>query len=231
MSDTPTGFPADSFTPILSWPKSVEPAQFSIHLVPNNTSVTDPYTGALRAEPMPGSSWRLSASFTAQDVGQAREARATLAQLNGCAGRFYFLAEPGEGIIAPQPVAAAVVDSGPRVQGTAGGFLQTQGWSQAPGEIVARAGDYISADDAAGWRQLFLVAEDCVAGADGTAEFSVLPELAGIDLPQNGALHFGGNASGVFYLDGDDQGAITESPGDENTFSISALEFKRGAYA
>lgn len=234
MSDTPIGFPADSYIPILSWPASVEPAQFSLQLVANSTSVTSPFTGAMQAEPMAGSCWSLAASFTSQDVDQARAARSAFAQLNGCAGRFYFLAEPGEGAIAPQPVGDAVgagVDVGPRVQSTSGGLLQTFGWQQAPGELVARLGDYISVDDAKGWRHLFMLTEDCIAGEGGTAEFAVLPELAGVNLPENGPLHFGGDASGVFYLTNDEQGVITETPGDENSFSISAAEFKRAEYA
>lgn len=234
MPDTPTGFPADSYTPILSWPASVEPAQFSLQLVANSTSVTSPFTGALQAEPMPGTCWRLSASFTSQDVDQARAARSVVAQLNGCAGRFYFLAEPGKGAIAAQPIGddvGAGVEDGPRVQGTSGGLLQTTGWSQAPGELVARAGDYISVDDTEGWRYLFMLVEDSIAGEGGTAEFAVLPELDGVDLPEDGPLHTGGDASGVFYLVDDNQGAVTESPGADYAFSISAAEFKRGPNA
>ena len=234
MPNTPTGVPADSYTPVLSWPNSVEPAQFSLQLVANSTTVTSPFTGAQQAEPMAGTSWRMSASYTSQDVDQARLARATLAQLNGSAGRVYFLAEPGRGTIAPQPVGDAVgagVDTGPRVQSTSGGLLQTLGWSQSPGELVARAGDYISVDDMHGWRHLFMLVEDCLADADGTTEFAVLPELDGVELPVNGALHFGGNASGVFYLVDDGQGKISESPGADNSFSISAVEFKRGLNA
>lgn len=155
-----------------------------------------------------------------------------VAQMRGMSGRFYFPAEPGKGTITPQPSAdnlAGFVETGPRVAGTAGGLLQTTGWSQAEGELVCRAGDYISVDDALGWRHLFMLLEDAVAGADGTAELVVVPELAGVDLPAGAALHHGGNASGVFYLTDDSQGAIAEAPGGDYSCSLSAIEFRYAA--
>lgn len=232
MSDTLTGFAADAHVRIQSWPVSVKPNQLSLTLIPNSTTVTSPFTGALQSEPMPGTCWRYDAAYAALDVDQARESGATVAQLRGMSGRFYMLAEPGRGVIAPQPPAdnsANVVDTGPRVSGTAGGLLQTTGWAHAQGELVYRAGDYISVDDALGWRHLFLLVEDAVAGADGAAEFVVAPELAGVDLPAGAALHHGGNASGVFYLADDGQGAITEAPGGDYSCSLAAIEFRYAA--
>ena len=232
MSETPTGHAADARIPIQSWPVSVEPSQLSLVLVPNTTTVTSPFTGALQTEPMPGTCWRYDAAYAALDVDQAREARAMVAQLRGMSGRLYLPAEPGRGVIAPQPPAdnpAGVVDTGPRVSGTAGGLLQTTGWAHAQGELVYRAGDYISVDDTLGWRHLFMLLDDAVAGADGAAEFVVAPELAGVDLPAGAALHHGGDASGVFYLADDGQGAIAEAPGGDYSCPLSAIEFRYAA--
>lgn len=229
MSDTPTGFAADAYLPIYSWPHSVEPGQLTLALIPNTTTVTSPFTGALQSEPMPGTCWRFDASFASLKVDQAREVRATVAQLRGMSGRLYLLAEPGRGTIAAQPPAdnpAGVVETGPRVAGMAGGLLQTTGWSQAEGELVYQAGDYISVDDVLGWRHLFMLLEDAIAGADGAAELVVAPELAGVDLPAGAALHHGGNASGVFYLADDEQGQIAEAPGGDYSCSLAAIEFR-----
>lgn len=229
MPDTPTDFAADARIPIQSWPVSVEPSRLTRTLVPNSNSVTDPFTGALQSEPRPGRCWRYEAGYPPLDVDQARQVRATVAQLRGSSGRLYLLAEPGRGVIASQPPTdnpAGVVDAGPRVIGTAGGLLQTTGWPQAQDELVYRAGDYISVDDALGWRHLFMLLEDAVAGAEGATEFVVAPELAGVDLPPGAALHHGGNASGVFYLADDDQGAISEAPGGDYSCSLSAVEFR-----
>jgi hypothetical protein len=229
MSDTLTGFAADAHVPIQSWPVSVKPSQLSLTLIPNSTTVTSPFTGAPQSEARPGTCWRVDESFTSLDVDHARLARATVAQLRGSSGRLYLQAEPGRGVIAPQPVAGnlvGVVDAGPRVAGTAGGLLQTMGWSQAEGELIYRAGDYLSVDDAKGSRHLFMLLDDAVVGVDGASELVVTPELGGVELPAGAGIHHGGNASGVFYLVDDGQGQIAEAPGGDYSLSFSAIEFR-----
>lgn len=227
---TPTGFPDESYVEVYSWPASVEPAQFALQPVANSTSVTSPFTGEPQAEPMPGTCWKLTFSCDALDVDQMRAVRAIVAQLRGSSGRFYCLAEPGKGDIVAQPPAdnlAGVITDGPRVVAVSGGVLQTMGWPQQEGELVARAGDYISADDAAGDRHLFLLLADSTALADGAAEFEVSPELDGVNFPAGAAIHSDGNASGEFYLVDDSQGQITETPGGNGSTSVQAQEFRR----
>jgi hypothetical protein len=228
--NTPTGFPDESYIEVYSWPGFVEPSQLSLQLVANSTSVTSPFTGALQAEPMPGTRWKLVSSYAALDVDQVRAVRAIVAQLRGSSGRFYYLAEPGKGSIAPQPPSdnlAGVIAEGPRVVAVTGGMLQTTGWPQQDGELIARAGDYISADDARGDRHLFMLLADTYAQTEGAADFEVSPELDGLDFPAGAAIHSGGNASGQFFLADDSQGQITETPGGNGSTSIEAQEFRR----
>lgn len=187
-----------NYTPkavIEAWPNSLAPVSATLHPVTNTTRFESPFGRFVQTQEVVGCVWTLTASFSL-DADQAREMRALRARLRGAAGVFYFKADASIHAIPPQPLNAdgfptyKVAAEGVRTVGGDVGFnsLRTTGWDAAEGELLLSKGEYVSFDDAYGYRQLFLVQEDAYADAEGSATLQVEPPLTAPP-PEGSVLH------------------------------------------
>jgi hypothetical protein len=203
---------------VLPWPTGVEPRTRTLHRKGKSSAHVSPLNRATQTQELVGGVWEGDIGFPPLDEEQQRKVRVFIARLRGTAGYFYFAAESTVAAIPAQPagqgpdiVAAQVY---PRV-------LYTLGWDEAPGTLLIAKGEYISYDDAAGWRRLHRVVADCYAQPGGFAQMSVEPPVRHPIAP-GGRLHLD-CPNGVFRLASDEEGVITQNP-ESGDLSISIVE-------
>lgn len=239
MADTPTTA-KDGIYYIEAWPSDIVPASMTLQLVPTSNAFESPWSGTVDAEPRNSSLWHLTATFTALTDDQVRRVRAFIARQRGMRGRFYFPALPGT---VPQAQYIYTVGHpnghGPRAEPAGSGpkfsfvtfggdSLTTDQWPGAEGDVVLRAGDYISTGHIA--RPLFIVTEDAVRDGSGRAVVQVLPRPDELGFSNVASylldatvLHLS-NPSTVFMLADEEQGELVETPGGLPALTIEAVQ-------
>lgn len=211
---------------ILPWPASVEPRERTLHLTGKTTRHVSPLTRTTQTQELPGGRWILSATFPPLDTDQQRTMRVFLARLKGVQGYFYFPADATALPLPSQPAGAGpeMVTVGPRLAVQTGALtLRTRGWGA--GELVFSAGEYVSVDDAAGWRRLHLVTADAWSDNAGEAALQVEPPVR-YETVENARLHYE-CPSAVFRLASDEEGAISQTADGFASLSIQAVEAPR----
>ena len=209
---------------ILAWPDTVE-CRTRVLSRPGKTAAhVSPLDRSTQTQELIGGNWELSAQFPPLDDEQQRTMRVFIARLRGRAGYFYFPAESTVAPVPEQPLGQGpeIVNTGPRLAAQVSpGQLETIGWDEPAGTLLISAGEYISYDDAEGWRRLHVVVHDCYARSDGLASLAVRP-------PVRSAIAVGGRLhvdcpNGIFRLVSDEEGGITRTA-ESGEFSISAVE-------
>jgi hypothetical protein len=209
---------------ILPWPEDVEPSERVLHRTGKTSVLVSPLTRATQTQELVGGTWVLSLKFPPLDEEQQRSLRVFFARLKGMSGYFYVAAESTVAMIPEQPddQGPDLVSDEPRlsVQLTPG-QLETEGWDEPAGTLLFSAGEYVSYDDANGWRRLHVVVRDCYAQDGGLATLEVQPPVRASVTP-GARLHIA-CPNGIFRLPSDDEGVITQTA-ESGEVSISAVE-------
>lgn len=90
------------------------------------------------------------------------------------------------------------------------------------GELVLKAGQYVSFDLTNGYRYLGIVVDDCFVSRDNFARISIEPPLR--DVPIDNAPIHTARPSAVFMLSDDEQGRISEMLHRKGEVSIEAIQ-------
>ena len=232
---------------IIPFPAALCISQMTVHLQAHTSRFESPFRRGVQTQELPGGRFMLSASL-APTNDLTRTLRAFIAKLRGGAGRFYWPVEVGARFI-PAAGAADItlspltVDNDritvnrtdyradattwyatTRALALLGGTSRTirASTNQPVGAVAVEAGRHLSFDTADGWRQLCVVTDDAIAGADQSVTINVEPPLR--TQPAAGApLHLL-SPSGVFQLADDDQGQISQVPGYAQGATIEAFE-------
>lgn len=203
---------------VLSFPSSSlpDPSSLSWHLRHNTQTHQSPLDGTLQTLVMPGAFWRCVLSWDVLTMTQARILTAFFQELEGAGGRFYF---------SPPHLRTArgVATGAPLVNGAnqVGSTLVTDGWSNSIANIL-RKGDLISFNTPVG-RELHEVIADATSGSTtGPATLSIKPPIR-VSPADNAAITVA-SPSGIFMLEGDDQGVIDVRPGPFGSITLAIRE-------
>lgn len=209
---------------ILPWPEDVEPNERVLSRTGKTSVLTSPLTRATQTQELVGGTWVLNLKFPPLDEEQQRALRVFLARLRGRSGYFYYPAESTVALIPPQPADQGpdLVSDEPRLAvQVAPGQLETEGWDDPAGALLFSAGEYVSYDDASGWRRLHVVVQDCYARDGGVATLKVQPPVRS-SVVSGARLHIA-CPNGVFRLASDEEGRITKTA-ESGEVTISAIE-------
>ncbi len=242
-----------SSTTILPWPHTVRPNSVTLYPQANVSAFVSPFTRTVQTAELPGALFQLQATFPPLKEAAAGEARALIARLRGRAGRFYFpvsrcsFAVPeayrGERVIRIALTADQTGVTADRTDITIDAtqiqleslFVPDDAGSSAatrlPGTLYIhshqrplKVGQYVSWDDADGWRHLHLVVGlEWVNRATGQIVLTLEPPMRA--RPTSGTPVHITYPSGVFMFTADDIGQLTMGAGRLHTgLTLSAQQ-------
>ncbi|EFM94585.1 hypothetical protein [Actinobacillus pleuropneumoniae] len=192
---------------IIKFPENIRPKSASFFLKAHTTTFTNPFSNTTQTQEMPGAVWTFKADFYLNNEDKKRIFRAFIAKLRGSAGRFYFPAEfcpkfiPSFGEsetprIVDLSVTADEDDwfstslditadsehqyriSPLRTLSVVNPTTLKVESNKSFGELVLKAGQYISFDLTNGYRYLGIVTDDCFSLSDNTVQISIEPPLS-----------------------------------------------------
>lgn len=225
--------------PIQAWPAMLKPSEVTLQLQFQTSSFASPFTRTSQTQELPGALFRLIVTFPPAVGEKVDLTRSWLAKLRGAAGRFYWPANNTNFRI-PSAYAAETVNyvaldvSTDRINVdrtditvdadsivyepvfTADGLSTDRTritgtlWANS-NQVQLKEGQYLSFDDAQGWRHLHIIVELQINPLTGAALIVVEPPMRAMPTAFT-PIHIM-NPSGVFRLTDDDQGAMRISPG------------------
>ncbi|ASU16488.1 hypothetical protein MOJ68_06135 [Actinobacillus pleuropneumoniae] len=236
---------------IIKFPENIRPKSASFFLKAHTTTFTNPFSNTTQTQEMPGAVWTFKADFYLNNEDKKRIFRAFIAKLRGSAGRFYFPAEfcpkfiPSFGEsetprIVDLSVTADEDDwfstslditadsehqyriSPLRTLSVVNPTTLKVESNKSFGELVLKAGQYISFDLTNGYRYLGIVTDDCFSLSDNTVQISIEPPLRDISI-DNAPIHTA-RPSAVFMLSDDEQGRISNLLYKKGEVSIEAIQ-------
>ncbi|MEG9475787.1 hypothetical protein [Mannheimia indoligenes] len=238
-------------TKIIKFPENIRPKSASFFLKAHTTTFTNPFSNTVQTQEMPGAVWTFRADFYLNNEEKKRIFRAFIAKLRGSAGRFYFPAEFCPKFIPDfgEPETPSIFDlaatadkddwfstsldvtadeehkyrvSPLRTLSVLNPTILKVASDKSFGELVLKAGQYISFDLTNGYRYLGIVVDDCFVSRDSFARISIEPPLR--DTPiENAPIHTA-RPSAVFMLSDDEQGRISELLHKKGEVSIEAVQ-------
>lgn len=238
-------------TKIIKFPENIRPKSASFFLKAHTTTFTNPFSNTIQTQEMPGAVWTFRADFYLNNEEKKRIFRAFIAKLRGSAGRFYFPAEFCPKFIPDFGKAETPRIFDLAVTADEDDWLSTSldvtadsehKYRVSPlrslsvlnpttlkvesdksfGELVLKAGQYISFDLTNGYRYLGIVVDDCFVSRDNFAHILIEPPLR--DTPiENAPIHTA-RPSAVFMLSDDEQGRISELLHKKGEVSIEAIQ-------
>lgn len=236
---------------IIKFPESIHPKSASFFLKAHTTTFTNPFSNTIQTQEMPGAVWTFRADFYLNNEEKKRIFRAFIAKLRGSAGRFYFPAEfcpryiPSFGesesprILESSATADeddwfstsldVTADQTHKYRVSSLSTLSVLNPTtlkvksdKSAGELVLKAGQYISFDLTNGYRYLGVVVDDCFVSRDDFARVVIEPPLRDTPIP-NASIHTA-RPSAVFMLSDDEQGRISEMLHKKGEVSIEAVQ-------
>lgn len=234
--------------PILSFPAWLKPSVITPFLEYNTAASFSPFTKTVQTQEYAGAVFKISMSFPALRGDRIGEARALMARLRGSAGRFYFPVNCFSRVVPSQYSAERVTFLPFTCDLTTVNCDSTQfkcdatlfpyeslftadGGGTNPIQIVGtlwinsnkrplKVGGYISFDGADGYRHLHMIV--AIESALGKTTLTVEPPLR--EQPTASTPMHIHNPSGVFMLNSDQIGAITERPGHLGDMSLEITQ-------
>ncbi|WP_150538845.1 peptide-methionine (S)-S-oxide reductase [Actinobacillus vicugnae] len=235
---------------IIKFPENIRPKSASFFLKAHTTTFTNPFSNTIQTQEMPGAVWTFKADFYLNEE-QKRIFRAFIAKLRGSAGRFYYPAEYCPRFIPSfgEPELPSLIDSSVtadeddwysadlditadnehkyrvsplRTLSVVNPATLKVESNKSFGELVLKAGQYISFDLTNGYRYLGIVTDDCFSLSDNTVQISIEPPLR--DTPIDNAPIHTARPSAVFMLSDDEQGRISDLLYRKGEVSIEAIQ-------